>query len=68
MSIFDFFKKIKVSRPKPKYKIGSKVRWDELDLIVNDYVYDEDDNISYILFDKNTRIFYENVYEEEIER
>jgi hypothetical protein len=51
---------------KPKYKFGDFVSWNELTLIVNDYVYEKDGSITYILFDWNTCVFYENIFENEI--
>ena len=53
---------------KPKYRIGDLVRWNNMTFFVNDYYFDKEKNeMKYILFNYKYGIFYENIYENEIE-
>lgn len=68
--MFNFFKKKKQELPKPKYEIGSKMLWFDdntniaRNVVVIDYVIEQDDTITYIVGSEDCKQIWEFINED----
>ena len=70
--MFSFFKKKKRELPTPKYKIGTKMLWVDdypsvaRNVVVIDYVIEQDNTITYIVGSENCKKIWEYINEENL--